>query len=75
VPDDDWWFARAAMLEDLAPGFAERFPMVAWIERDSASRPPDDATPYLEQEAKQHFDTGLTVVLDGIEAAITRARI
>jgi AcrR family transcriptional regulator len=73
VSDVEWWFARATQLENITPGFAERFPMATWIESDSAARPEDDTTPYLEQEASHNFDVGLTVLLDGIDAAMARA--
>lgn len=81
VSDEEWWHARSALLEEVAPGFAERFPMVIWIETDDPPPPPrageapqsGQATTYLEDKARPAFAAGLTVVLDGIEAAIDRA--
>ncbi|WP_248965678.1 TetR/AcrR family transcriptional regulator C-terminal domain-containing protein [Sphaerisporangium perillae] len=73
VPDEEWWFARSALLAEVAPGFAERFPMVAWLESGPASPPEDQSTPYLEREARQTFQAGLAVLLDGVEAAVSRA--
>ncbi|WP_433518613.1 TetR/AcrR family transcriptional regulator [Nonomuraea sp. CA-143628] len=82
VSDEEWWYARSALLEEVAPGFAERFPMVAWIETDDPPPPPSPETPqsgqtttYLEDKARPAFAAGLTVVLDGIEAAIDRAGV
>jgi len=28
VSNEEWWFARSAMMEQVAPDFAKRFPMV-----------------------------------------------
>jgi AcrR family transcriptional regulator len=72
--DEEWWFARSALLAEVAPDFAERFPMVTRLETEAerASLAEDAATPYLEREATQTFRAGLTVLLDGIEAAIRR---
>jgi hypothetical protein len=75
VSDAEWWFARAGQMEEVAPGFAERFPMVTWIESDSAPPPEDDTTPYLERDAKRNFEVGLAVLLDGIEATRSRTGI
>ncbi|MDP9869769.1 MULTISPECIES: TetR/AcrR family transcriptional regulator [Streptosporangium] len=79
VSDEDWWFARAALLQEVAPDFAGRFPMVAAFEsawarrRDDEDEDRDESVPYLEREAKETFRIGLTVILDGIEAARDRA--
>ncbi|MEV1242342.1 TetR/AcrR family transcriptional regulator [Nonomuraea sp. NPDC050022] len=82
VSDEEWWYARSALLEEVAPGFAERFPMVSWIETDDPPPPPSRETPqsgqattYLEDKARPAFAAGLAVVLDGIEAAIDRAGV
>nr|MDT0662271.1 TetR/AcrR family transcriptional regulator C-terminal domain-containing protein [Micromonospora sp. DSM 115978] len=71
VTDEDWWYARSALLTELAPDFAERFPMVTRLESEGAFRLDDETVPYLEQEAREVFDAGLLVLLDGVEA--TRA--
>jgi Tetracyclin repressor-like, C-terminal domain len=69
LSDDEWWYARSALLEEVAPDFAERYPTAVWAH--SASPPEtDDDTPYLEQEAKENFEVGLAVFLDGIETAV-----
>jgi AcrR family transcriptional regulator len=70
--DDEWWLARSAMLTEVAPDFAERFPTVTRMERDGAFRLDDETVPYLEQEAHEMFRAGLELLLDGIEAAIDR---
>lgn len=75
VSDEQWWLARSALLEEVAPDFAERFPMGIWLESGRTFRPEDETTPYLEREAKENFEVGLTVLLDGIEAAITKAGV
>ncbi|WP_406314485.1 TetR/AcrR family transcriptional regulator [Streptosporangium sp. NBC_01639] len=77
VSDEEWWHARSALLKEVAPDFAERFPMVTWLESEGASRlaaeEEEEGVPYLEREAKETFRVGLTVLLDGIEAAVSRA--
>ncbi|MFC4587634.1 TetR/AcrR family transcriptional regulator [Sphaerisporangium corydalis] len=81
VPDQEWWDGRSAQIAQVAPDFAERFPMVVWLGTEGASplgdeadEPcPDDDRPYMEAEAEKTFQAGLTVLLDGIEAAMRRA--
>jgi AcrR family transcriptional regulator len=75
VSDEDWWYARSAMLQEVAPDFAERFPMVTRLESERAFQLEDETVPYLEQEAKETFEAGLAVLLDGIEATMTRAGV
>ncbi len=49
--------------------------MVTRLESEGASPPEAETAPYLEQEARKTFDAGLTVLLDGIEAAVKRAGV
>jgi AcrR family transcriptional regulator len=75
VADEEWWFARSALLQEVAPGFAERFPALVWLEREGASPvAQDDGVPYLEREARATFRAGLDVFLDGIEATMAGAK-
>jgi AcrR family transcriptional regulator len=71
VSDEEWWHARSSLLEEVAPGFAERFPQVVWVESDDAATHSTSGETYLENKARPVFAAGLDVVLDGIEAAIT----
>ncbi|MGW4797607.1 TetR/AcrR family transcriptional regulator [Nonomuraea sp. NPDC004297] len=50
--------ARSLLLEQAAPGFAARFPMVTWAE------------PAADEPAGETFTLGLHVLLDGVEAAV-----
>jgi AcrR family transcriptional regulator len=69
--DDEWWYARSVLLGEVAPDFAERYPALAALDRDRAFDPvPDDPIPYLEREARDTFDTGLTILFAGIAATI-----
>ncbi|GIH93576.1 TetR/AcrR family transcriptional regulator [Planobispora siamensis] len=79
VSDQEWWAGRSALLSELAPDFAERFPMSARLAGETAAGhgdgavqdpPGDDAVPYLERQMDRTFTVGLTVLLDGIEAAV-----
>lgn len=68
--DLEWWAARSAELEKVAPDFSSRFPMSAWLATESAAQPADDATPYLEREAEETLTVGLGILLDGVEARL-----
>ncbi|WEB44086.1 TetR/AcrR family transcriptional regulator C-terminal domain-containing protein [Streptomyces yunnanensis] len=75
VTDEDWWRSRAGTLTEVVPDFAERFPLLVRLETEGASPPPEEEGAqgsYLEREARATFDAGLTVILDGIEAAVAR---
>jgi hypothetical protein len=73
MTDEEWWFSRVGVFEEVAPDFAERFPLSAVI---GAEEPPavegDECVPYLERDAVRNFVTGLDVLLDGVEAAVAR---
>ncbi|MFE6663346.1 TetR/AcrR family transcriptional regulator C-terminal domain-containing protein [Streptomyces sp. NPDC057697] len=72
--DEAWWFARSALLSEVAPDFADRYPGLAAMETGSAPpRPDEGAVPYLEREARETFEAGLGVLLDGIGTAVRRA--
>lgn len=75
--DEEWWFARSALLGEVAPDFTDRYPSLSAMESESTpqqppSAPGEEAMPYLEREARETFAVGLDVLLDGIEAAIRR---
>ncbi|WP_410654305.1 TetR/AcrR family transcriptional regulator [Amycolatopsis sp. lyj-112] len=68
--DDEWWFARSALLQEVSPDFAERFPTLTWMESEHAFRMEDETVSYLEQEAREAFEVSLAVLLDGIEVTM-----
>lgn len=70
MSDDEWWYARSAMLMEVAGDFAARFPLVTLLESEQAFQMEDETVPYLEQEAIETFEAGLSVILDGIEAQL-----
>ena len=72
VSDEDWWTERSAALGEVAPDFAERFPMVVWVE--SAAEPVRDSQPYLQTQVESLFTTALAVVLDGVAQRCRAAR-
>lgn len=55
--DEEWWFARSALLGEVAPDFADRFPDVGRLERESAPEPPptDAPVPCPELQARETF--------------------
>ncbi|MFB7620412.1 TetR/AcrR family transcriptional regulator C-terminal domain-containing protein [Kitasatospora sp. NPDC056181] len=71
VPDEEWWYARSAQLTELAPDFAERFPLLTSLESGDAAAPEagDGNGTHLEAQTREAFRTGLAVLLDGVEAA------
>lgn len=81
-PEERWWTGRADALAEPAPGFADRFPLVARLHAADpfaadpfAADSPDDGAdgegvPHLERAAREAFEGGLALVLDGIEAAV-----
>ncbi|MFF3332484.1 TetR/AcrR family transcriptional regulator [Streptomyces sp. NPDC002888] len=74
VEDTEWWYTRSALMAEVAPDFAERYPTVHWLNSaaadSAAAAGDDDDVPYLVREAKRTFEVGLTVLLDGVEARI-----
>jgi len=70
MSENEWWLARSSMLQQLAPDFAERYPLLHELESQGAYEQPDDGLPYLESEARRSFETGLTLFLNGIDSAI-----
>jgi AcrR family transcriptional regulator len=68
--DDDWWHARAPLLEEMAPDFNDRFPMVARLAAAGGYSMADETVPYLEQLATEAFQSGLVALLDGIEVRV-----
>lgn len=70
VSDEDWWYARSALLEEIAPDFGDRFPLLVRLETEGGPPPPDDTIPYLEREATETFTAGLRLLLDGVEARL-----
>jgi AcrR family transcriptional regulator len=70
VPEDEWWYARSAQLEEVAPDFSERFPVLTLMAEQGAFDNENANEPYLEQEAWETFRFGLNALLDGVEARI-----
>ncbi|MFI6600895.1 TetR/AcrR family transcriptional regulator C-terminal domain-containing protein [Nonomuraea sp. NPDC050536] len=62
--DDEWWTSRAAVLEEVAPGFADRYPLVIWLQTEDAAK--------WEERAEEAFGTELDLIMDGIETAVAR---
>jgi AcrR family transcriptional regulator len=66
LPEDEWWYARSAQLEEVAVDFHERFPTLALMTEGGAFDNADPDEPYLEQEAWETFQFGLGALLDGV---------
>ncbi|MFD6098995.1 TetR/AcrR family transcriptional regulator [Nocardiopsis flavescens] len=70
IPEDAWWYERSALLEEVAPDFGARFPTLTAMERAGAFANESASEPYLEQEARETFRSGLASVLDALEARL-----
>jgi AcrR family transcriptional regulator len=73
LPEARWWQGRTDVLQEAAPDFAGRFPLVTWLDTEGAPGFAEDM-PYLEQAAREAFEGGLALVLDGIAAALAESR-
>ncbi len=71
VSNEDWWATRAGLLTELVPDMADRYPTIARLGAEDTFEW-DESAPYLEQQARATFEVGLEVILDGVQAAITR---
>ncbi|WP_049572450.1 TetR/AcrR family transcriptional regulator [Nocardiopsis sp. SBT366] len=69
-PEDQWWFARSAQLEEVSDDFSERFPTLTLMTEEGAFANDDPSEPYLEQEAWESFQFGLDALLDGVQRRI-----
>ena len=65
--DEEWWYARSAVLMEIEPDLEKKFPVLHLLESDR--EPVDPELPYLENDAVENFRNGLRVLLDGVEAA------
>ncbi len=70
--DEEWWYARSAVLMEVEPDLARKFPTLHLLENDREPATSDPELPYLENDAVESFRSGLTVLLDGIEAAVAK---
>lgn len=68
--DEEWWYARSAVLMEIEPDLAKKFPVLHLLESDR--EPVDPELPYLENDAVENFRNGLRVLLDGIEGAVAK---
>ncbi|GAB3714092.1 TetR/AcrR family transcriptional regulator [Nocardiopsis oceani] len=70
VPEDEWWYARSAQLEEVAEDFHERFPTLTLMAKSGAFDNENQQEPYLAQEAWETFQFGLEALLDGMQRQI-----
>jgi AcrR family transcriptional regulator len=71
MSNEDWWAARSAVVTEVAPDFARRYPTIVALGQADTFRPDEDR-PYLESQAAETFRVGLATILDGVAAAISR---
>jgi AcrR family transcriptional regulator len=69
--NEEWWAARSALLPEVVPDFAERHPTIVRLGAEDTFEW-DESLPYLEQQARATFETGLSIILDGVESAVRR---
>ncbi|MDX8035453.1 TetR/AcrR family transcriptional regulator C-terminal domain-containing protein [Lentzea sp. BCCO 10_0856] len=68
--DEEWWYARSAVLVEIEPDLEKKFPMLHLLENDR--EPIDPELPYLENDAVENFRSGLRVLLNGVEGAVAK---
>jgi AcrR family transcriptional regulator len=69
--NEEWWAERSAMLPEVVPDFAERYPTIVRLGAQDTFEW-DESRPYLEQQARETFEVGLSIILDGVESAVRR---
>jgi AcrR family transcriptional regulator len=67
--NEEWWAARSALLPEVVPDFAERYPTIVRLGAEDTFEW-DESRPYLEQQARETFEVGLSIILDGVESAV-----
>ncbi|MFE2601283.1 TetR/AcrR family transcriptional regulator C-terminal domain-containing protein [Streptomyces sp. NPDC059396] len=68
VSDQAWWTTRSTLLNEVAPDFADRFPLSVRLAQESAAPLDGEPAPSWDQQLDDTFTVGLKVLLDGIEA-------
>jgi len=72
IDENEWWFSRSKMFDEVAPDYAERFPFLTALAGQGTFEGKDFEGSYLEAESEFVFEFGLERLLDGIEAFIAR---
>lgn len=67
--NEQWWAARSALMPEVAPDFAERYPTIVALGTEDTFRVPE-GRPYLEAQAEESYRVGLGIILDGVEAVL-----
>jgi AcrR family transcriptional regulator len=63
VSDEDWWYARSALIQEMAPDFGDRHPGLVWLETEGAtpaSAAGCDDVPEEEAHGGVSYDDGLS---------------
>ncbi|OLF11900.1 TetR/AcrR family transcriptional regulator [Actinophytocola xanthii] len=71
LSNEDWWAVRSAVVPEVVPDFARRYPTIVALGQADTFRP-EEGVPYLESQAAETFRVGLATILDGVEAAMAR---
>lgn len=69
VGEAEWWYARSARLDEVAPHLAELIPSLSRLSAAGAFDGDESEEPYLEREARQALEEAVTLLLDGAERA------
>lgn len=73
ITDEEWWAARAPVLDAYFD--PDRFPTVASVDMERGFEPADDELKYSLQLAMESFEFGLQRILDGIATFIERRAV
>ena len=70
VTEAEWWRTTSASFDENVPDFADRFPNTTWLFSDQPDLPGSDGG-YVEQQSMVNLRSGLGILLDGVEAAMS----
>lgn len=73
TPSALWWRARAPQLQRVAPDFPQRFPHSTWLAQQGTAGAAGDPESYFVHQADEAYAAAVELLLDGIEAATSRA--
>ena len=72
ITEGDWWRTTSAALDESVPDFGDRFPNTTWLLSQQSDLPSaDDGSSYVERQSMVNLRSGLGILLDGVEAAMS----
>lgn len=69
IPETDWWYARSAKLDEVAPHLGELIPSLTRLSESGAFDDAEGDEPYLEREAREAMEEAVVLLLEGAARA------